>query len=375
MKILVLAPPMGATGGIQNYTATLVRALREILGEKNVRMVAVPAEASTGADGNAALGPTTKLRFLISAVSSAFFWRPKLVLCAHVGISPVARLIQRLTGTPYWVMLYGIDVWCELAPAKVEALRAAQQLVAISRFTLESASARHGLQKCKSVFLAPTFSIDRSHPAEKRAGAIGSQKSPVVLTVGRLAASERYKGHDVILDAWPMVLREIPEARYIIVGDGDDRSRLENRAKELGLSGSVIFKGGVSGAELQSCYDDCRVFTLPARTELDPRAPRGEGFGIVFLEAMAHGKPVVGPNVGAPTEFIHDGEHGLLVDPVNPAKLAEALVELLAHPERACQMGEAGRTWVRQQYSYEMFRERLRKILQAHTLETHSAEN
>jgi phosphatidyl-myo-inositol dimannoside synthase len=367
MKILVLAPPMGATGGIQNYTATLVRALHEILGEKNVRMVAVPAEASARANGNAALGRVTKIRFFLSAISSAIFWRPQLVLCAHVGISPVARMIHRITGAPYWVMLYGIDVWCELAPAKVEALRAAQQLVSISKFTLASASARHGLEKSKSVFLAPTFSIDESPVSEQRSSAAESIQTPSVLTVGRLSASERYKGHDVMLDAWPIVLREIPEARYIVVGDGDDRVRLQTRAKEMGFTSSVIFKGGLSSAELQSCYDECQVFAMPARTELNPTAPRGEGFGIVFLEAMAHGKPVVGPNVGAPTEFIHDGEHGLLVDPVNPAELARALVELLTHPERARQMGEAGRTWVRQQYSYEMFRERLRKILQAHS--------
>jgi len=365
MKILVLAPPMGATGGIQNYTATLVRALKEIIGEQNARVVAVPAEASAHSDGNVSLGSVTKLRFLASAITAAIFWRPQLVLCAHVGISPVARMIHRITGAPYWVMLYGIDVWCELSPAKVEALRAAQQLVSISKFTLESASTRHGLEKCKSVFLAPTFSIDESEVSKKQPSDARSEK--VVLTVGRLAASERYKGHDVMLDAWPAVLREIPEARYIIVGDGDDRTRLQTRAKEMGLSGSVFFKGGVSGAELQSCYDECQVFALPARTELDPRAPRGEGFGIVFLEAMAHGKPVVGPNSGAPTEFIHDGEHGLLVDPVNPAQLAQALIELLAHPERARQMGEAAREWVRQEYSYEMFRERLRKILQANS--------
>jgi glycosyltransferase involved in cell wall biosynthesis len=369
MKILVLAPPMGATGGIQNYTATLVRALGEIEGERNIRMVAVPAEAATRTDGNAALGRITKIRFLLSAVTSAIFWRPKLVLCAHVGISPVARLIQRLTGVPYWVMLYGIEVWGDLASAKVQALRAAQQLVAISKFTLESASTRHGLAGCKSVFLAPTFSIDEPpHAADSAKSSVEKEKTPTVLTVGRLVASERYKGHDVMLDAWPMVLREIPNARYVIVGDGDDRARLEARGTETGLNDSVTFRGGVSGAELQSCYDDCRVFALPARTELDPRAPRGEGFGIVFLEAMAHGKPVVGPNIGAPTEFIRDGEHGLLVDPVNPTKLAQALIELLANPERARQMGEAGRAWVKKEYSYEMFRERMRKILQTDSL-------
>lgn len=367
MKILVLAPSMGGTGGIQNYTATLVRALREISGEKNVRLVAVPAEPIARADGNAALGRMTKFRFLVSAITAAIFWRPQLVICTHLGVSPVARSIHRITGAPYWVILHGIEVWSELSPSKVEALRGAQQLVAISKFTLESACARHGLEKCKSAFLPPTYSIDDSRASKKAAKVVESANMPTVLTVGRLAASERYKGHDVVLDAWAAVLLEVPQARYIIVGDGDDRARLQERGREMGFASSVIFKGAVSSAELQSCYDECQVFALPARTELDPRAPRGEGFGIVFLEAMAHGKPVIGPNVGAPPEFIHDGEHGLLVDPVNPAKLAKALVELLANPERARQMGEAGRKWAREQYGYEMFRERLRKILQANS--------
>ncbi|HEY4838211.1 MAG TPA: glycosyltransferase family 4 protein [Candidatus Acidoferrales bacterium] len=366
MKILVLAPPMGGTGGIQNYTAALARALGEINGTENVRMVAVPAEPTARADGNAALGSITKIRFLLNAIAAAIFWRPQLVICTHLGVSEVARIIHRITGAPYWVILHGIEVWCELALSKVEALRGAQQLVVNSKFTLEAANARHGLEKCKSVFLPPTYLADDSPESKKSANVVESANTPTVLTVGRLAASERYKGHDVMLDAWAAVLREIPQARYIIVGDGDDRARLQERGREMGFASSVIFKGGVSSAELQSCYDECQVFALPARTELDPRAPRGEGFGIVFLEAMAHGKPVVGPNVGAPPEFIHDGEHGLLVDPVNAAKLAQALVELLANPERARQMGEAGRNWAREQYGYEMFRERLRKILQTH---------
>jgi glycosyltransferase involved in cell wall biosynthesis len=366
MKILVLAPPMGATGGIQKYTATLVKSLGEIYGERNVRMVAVPEEAEMRADGSAVLGRITKLRFLLQAITSAIFWRPRLVWCAHVGISPVARLIQRITGTPYWVMLYGIEVWGELPPSRIGALRAAQQLVSISEFTLKSASATHGLAKSAAVFLAPTFSISERSAKAAGLGERDARQRAVVLTVGRLSASERYKGHDVILDAWPAVLRKIPDAQFVIVGDGDDRSRLQNRVAEMGLTGSIIFKGGVSGAELQSCYDDCQVFAMPARTELDPRAPRGEGFGIVFLEAMANGKPVVGPNIGAPTEFIRDGEHGLLVDPVNSTKVGEALIDLLANPQRSKRLGEAGRDWVQQQYSYEMFRERLCKIVQAH---------
>ncbi len=102
---------------------------------------------------------------------------------------------------------------------------------------------------------------------------------------------------------------------------------------------------------------------MPARTELDARTPRGEGFGIVFLEAMAHGKPVMGPRVGAPAEFIRSGEHGLLVDPASASEIAGALIELLEDPVRARRMGEAGRNWVAREFTFDRFCERLRDAL------------
>jgi glycosyltransferase involved in cell wall biosynthesis len=358
MKVLVLAPPMGATGGIQRYTETLVRALRETLTEKNVRLLAVSAEPESGPNGTTALRPGVKLRFFLSAVAMAFRWRPRLILCTHIGVAPIARIIQRLIGAPYWVVIHGIEIWGELSPPKLRALRGAQRLVTNSRFTIQAASARHGLSRCKVSILAPAFSsaplqID-STPLEAPAGLL----HPVVLTVGRLAASERYKGHDVMAEAWPMVLQEVATAQYVIVGDGDDRPRLEARVREL-----VFFKGTVTGDDLHACYEDCSVFALPARTILDAHPPQGEGFGIVFLEAMSHGKPVIGPSTGAPAEFIHSGEHGLLVDPANPEKVAQALVELLLDPDRARRMGCAAREWVNEQFSYEMFCRRLREML------------
>ncbi len=103
---------------------------------------------------------------------------------------------------------------------------------------------------------------------------------------------------------------------------------------------------------------------MPAVTELNARASRGEGFGIVFLEAMAHGKPVVGPSRGAPAEFIRSGEHGLLVDPTDSREVANAIIELLGDPERARRMGDAGREWVSRKFSFDSFCERLRDALQ-----------
>lgn len=362
-KVLVLSPSLKAIGGVQNYTNTLLDALRDVLGNDRVRIVAVPEDAIPRRNGHAALGTSAKVRFLAAAVASAIFWRPDLVICAHVGVAPVGRLIRRLTGVSYWVVLYGIEVWGELSKAKRDALRGAARLVAITRFTLEATIRRHDLGGVSAVILPPTLPR-RPHSLLKPAGGASEEpRRPMVLTVGRIAASERYKGHDVMLEAWPSVLHRVPDAEYWIVGDGDDRNRLELRARELGIAGSLRFAGSVSPEELAVCYDRCSVFAMPARTELDGIVPRGEGFGIVFLEAMAYGKPVVGPRTGAPAEFIRSGEHGLLVDPLNPVEVGDALVELLGDPARACRMGDAGKDWVAREFSFERFCERVRESL------------
>jgi glycosyltransferase involved in cell wall biosynthesis len=363
MKILVLAPPMGSAGGIQRYTTTLVRSLRNVMGETNIHFVAVSAEPLLRDDGKLALTLGTKIRFFVATVMQALFWRPQLIICAHIGVAPAARIIHRFFGFPYWVVLYGIEVWGELPKEKELALSESRRLISISQFTFQTASARHQLSEMEFGILPPAFEIDEVQ--KKAAPPLDAENTPpIVLTVGRLAASEQYKGHDVMLNSWAMVRNRIPDALYVIVGQGDDRARLEARARELKIEESVRFTGAVSASELQNWYHRCRVFAMPARTELDLRPPRGEGFGIVFLEAMAHGKPVLGPRNGAPSEFIRSGEHGLLVDPTDSTEVANALVELLIDKDRADRMGQAAKTWVIQEFSEERFRERLKKILE-----------
>jgi phosphatidyl-myo-inositol dimannoside synthase len=368
-KVLVLAPSLQGIGGIQNYIHTAVDALREVVGSDRVRVVAVPEEAQARKGGPPALRTSAKIRFFISALAAAISWRPTLILCAHVGLAPACRVLQRLTRTPYWVVLYGIEVWGDLPPAKRDALQGATRLVSITQFTLDATIRRHHLGQTPAVILPPTlpkqlpsFAPAGSQDRSGDAAPVESQP-PVVLTVGRLSSSEQYKGHDVMLEAWPSILSRVPDAQYWIVGDGDDRERLESESRQLGIAGSVRFAGSVSSEELSLCYDRCRVFAMPARTELDGAIPRGEGFGIVFLEAMARGKPVVGPRDGAPAEFIHSGQHGLLVDPASPKEVSGAIVELLTHSARAHEMGVCAREWVNSEFSFESFCGRLREAL------------
>jgi len=360
MKVLVLAPSLKAIGGVQSYTKTLAAGLEETLGRTHVRMVAVPGEPGLQKDGSSGLPPSVKGIFFLRALATAILWRPNLVICTHLGVAPAAQIIEKCCRIRYWLVLHGIEVWGALPAPKERALRGAQCYVALTHFTLDATIARHALGKPAAVFLPPPLaSVPRS-----AAGASSSSPGPVVLTVGRLSAVERYKGHDVMLETWPAVIQSVPDAEYWIVGDGDDRARLESRARALGIADSVRFMGALSGDKLNAAYDSCRVFAMPARTELNGDSPQGEGFGIVYIEAMSHGKPVVGPRTGAPAEFIHSGEHGLLVDPSNQAEIAQALIDLLTDRDRAGQMGKNAKQWVNQEFTREKFLRRIADALQ-----------
>jgi phosphatidyl-myo-inositol dimannoside synthase len=357
----VLSPSLQSIGGVQGYIRTLASALEEILGTGCVRLLTVGGESQLRRDGSVALGTPVKLRFAIHAFTTAIVWRPELVIATHIGVAPVAQLIKKYTKIPYWLVLHGIEVWGKLPPAKERALHGAARYVVLTRFTLDATVARHALGKPAAVLLPPPLEI-RAHRVS-RDSASAHAAAPVVLTVGRLAAAEQYKGHDIMLEAWPAVLGRVPGAEYWIVGDGDDRMRLEARAQELGVAGSVRFTGALSGERLAEVYERCSIFAMPARTELQGGTPVGEGFGIVFLEAMAYGKPVVAPRDGAPAEFIRPDEHGLLVDPSDRAEITQAIIGLLEDPERRRRMGENAREWVARQFTRENFVERLRQAL------------
>lgn len=157
----------------------------------------------------------------------------------------------------------------------------------------------------------------------------------IVLTVTRLV--ER-KGIDTVLKAFPAVLERVPEAEYVVIGDGPDKDRLQEITRTLGLQGKVRFLGQVSEKEKFEWYDRCSLFIMPSRRT----QKEVEGFGIVFLEANARKKPVIGGNSGGQPDAVSHGESGYLVDPLDEVEISERIVELLEDEELAAEMGEKG---------------------------------
>ena len=177
-------------------------------------------------------------------------------------------------------------------------------------------------------------------------GQLGLAGKTVLLTVGRLV--ER-KGIDTVLAALPELVRTYPELAYVIVGEGPDRSRLERLIQASGAASHVHLLGRAPAGSMRDYYNLCDVFVMPARSD----AQDVEGFGLVFLEASACGKPVVGARTGGVVDAVRDGETGLLVAPGSHEALGAALHDLLRDPHKRAAMGSAGRRHVLDEGSWE----------------------
>lgn len=273
--------------------------------------------------------------------------RPTHVLCLHVHLSPVAHvpLAPRATLITF---LVGVEVWKPLRTRERLALGRADLLVAISADTARRFRESNPSFRDRPIQICHLATREKDSPSA--ADEPGQRMGPFALIVGRIVAEERYKGHDLLIDIWPRVVAEVPGARLVIVGDGDDRARLE--AKAARLRDHVIFPGRVPDGMLAQLYRDCAFFVMPSR---------GEGFGLVFLEAMYAAKPCIGC-VGAAAEVIQDGVTGFVVEQ-DRGRVLDAVVRLFREPDLRRRMGEAGAARVADEFTEAHFRRRFCALL------------
>jgi phosphatidylinositol alpha-1,6-mannosyltransferase len=177
---------------------------------------------------------------------------------------------------------------------------------------------------------------------------LGWTDRPVIVCVSRLMAR---KGQDELIRALPKIHQTAPNASLIIVGDGPYRKDLERLVKKLGLENFVHLTGKVSQTELSKWYAAGDIFAMPCRTRMGGWDV--EGLGIVFLEGSATGLPVIVGDSGGAVDAVIDGETGYLVDGTNTAEIADRIAYLFANPDVAKKMGEAGRNWVTQEWTWD----------------------
>ena len=262
-----------------------------------------------------------------AAVAEGLRFRPHVVLSAHVATSPAATVLKRVLGTPYVQYLHGKEVTARRGLTAF-ALREADAAVAVSRYT-ESLALELGADPARVHRIPP--GVDLAPPPAR------GPRAPVAVMVARL--DERYKGHDVVLRALPLVRARVPDARLVVVGDGALRPYYEGLAASFGVASAVEFAGAVDDDAKAALLERAAAFLMPSRVE--PNGG-GEGFGIVYLEAATRGVPVVAGNVAGALDAVRDGETGLLVDPTDHVAVADALTRLLSRADDAAALGGAG---------------------------------
>ncbi len=247
-----------------------------------------------------------------------------IIFCNHVYMAPLGALVARLSGAKLVIQVHGIEVWGQVRGLRRAALEAADWIVSVSRDTRSRI-----LNECdipsETVLVIPNTVSEAFAPVD-HAGARAKfdlRGHPVLLAVGRLSAQEQYKGHDRVIRALKAIVPSHPSLLFLIAGDGDDRARLEALATQEGVGEHIRFLGQVPPQDLNDLYNAADLFALPST---------GEGFGIVFLEAMAAGTPAIGLAVAGAKDALADGDLGYCV---TEDQFADALNKILSQLKAA----------------------------------------
>jgi phosphatidylinositol alpha-1,6-mannosyltransferase len=326
MRLLaLLTDGFGAGGGIARYNQDLIMALSQSARVSEIvvlpRFAAADIAASLAKVHQLAPSPG-RVAWSARAVVAAARRRIDGVFCGHLNAVPVAAAVAHLRRVPLWVQVHGIEAWQPRGVVWRRGLASAALVTSVSRYTRRRLLAWADVPS-HSVRVLPNTVASNYAPRRPRADLVarhGLAGRRVILTVGRLSASERYKGHDRLIAALPGIFARVPDAAYLIVGSGDDRPRLEQLARDAGVADRVAFAGQVPDAELADYFALAHVFAMPST---------GEGFGIVFLEAAASGLPVIGGNRDGSVDALVEGR---LVDPHERAEIEAAVVDALEGP-------------------------------------------
>jgi phosphatidylinositol alpha-1,6-mannosyltransferase len=313
----------GARGGIARYNQDLFDAL----GDSSVEILILPRhgdasgmELPPGVRQNPPI--FGRLHFSLAAIVAAWRFRPfDTVFCGHVFMAPLGFLLARLFGARYWVQAHGTDVWKDRHGLVRRLIGYADLVSTVSRETRRILLAWVDLPPERVRVLPDTvqdvFTPGPASPSLRDRLKLGS--GPILLTVGRLASNERYKGHEPVFSVLADLRKRFPDLVHVVAGDGDDRARLEAVAAEVAPD-AVRFLGFVPDVDLPDLYRLADLYVMPS-TE--------EGFGIVYLEAAACGLRVVGGKGGGTADAIPDERVGVIIDPADRSALAAAIEQQL----------------------------------------------
>ncbi len=359
MRILMAATGVEGHGGIQRFNRNLLRAWREL----GIDVDVVSVNDAPLPNGLAAVkvGVTiygagrSKARWLTLVSRLLLTRRYDRFVCGHIHLASAFALLLATAGAPWgerFLILHGVEVWGRVTGSKRAASKRYGRVLAVSQYTAKSFLEQAPEFPADRVTIFPN-TIGAELPPQTLSAGTATGTALKVITVSRLARSEREKGIVDLIAAAAEISRDT-RVEITVVGDGDDRMFLEARARALGVADRVFFRGALSDQDLWRAYAEADVFALPSRKE---------GFGIVYLEAMWFGLPVIAAREKGALDVVRDRDNGFLVPYGDPFAIAACLRSLTADPALGTQLGEQGRELVSPggEFSFETFRNRCRQ--------------
>ena len=370
MIVFAMTGAAGSAGGIAAANLNVLEVLTSLCRRRGRPLTVLSLHEASG-DRPACLGPGdtfvgcrgSKARY--AATLATHFRTDRLFVFDHVRLAVPMMPAIACGFRAFVVMAHGSESWRRVRPTSRWLFRRARLCITNSRFTLDRMSETFSGFEGRACALGlppphagPGAGRD-SPPAETAYRAVDGTTRRlgrrVVLLVGRMDAGEREKGHYELLAVWPDIVREFPDAQLVFAGPGNDRANLAARAARLGIAASVFIPGYLALDALDALYRRCYAFVMPSRQE---------GFGLVYLEAMNHGKPCIACRGGGAEEVVEDGVSGMLID--NPFELGElrgALRRLLASEALARRLGDGGLRRLGERFTSAHAQARLGRLL------------
>ncbi|MDZ8241162.1 MAG: glycosyltransferase family 4 protein [Nostoc sp. ChiQUE01a] len=334
---LIFPNIFGFKGGIQVYSIFLLRALQDLYPEANYDVFLKYDKHNLKQERNLQFLNSTNFHyfghlprllqtilFAIKIIIFAIFQRPTIIISTHVNYATACYIIKLITGIPYWVVAHGLEVWDIDNKITKLALIKADKIISVSNYTHQRLLEEKDIDSHKIVVLPNTFDAKQFQIQPKPTYLLKRynlrREQPIILTVTRLGRMAKYKGYDQIIHALVKVRSHIPNVHFILAGKGDDLPRIKTLVNSLNLQDSITIAGFIPDEELCAHYNLCDVFAMPSK---------GEGFGIVYLEALACGKPVLAGNQDGSVDPLAQGQLGCLVDPDNVEEITDNLIQIL----------------------------------------------
>ena len=322
--VALVTDAFGGFGGIAQYNRNFLTSLAD--DPRVQRVVALPRDI-TGPVTDVPPGVEYRVdaagslrNFALVCLKTLHNEQPGLIFCGHVNLLPFAVPLARRYRTPLALMVHGVDVWQPPRLASRLLLSEVDHCMSVSRLTIDKMLTWTDMPNRVPLTIMPNavdldrFNASTGKPSELL-GRYELHGKRVIMTLARLEAQERYKGLREVLDILPELIAWDPNIRYLVVGNGSDLPNIRQHAESLKVAEHVVFAGRISEAEKVAHYQLADAYVMPGH---------GEGFGIVYLEAMACGIPVVASVLDGSREAVRFGVLGELCDPRDPSTIVTA---------------------------------------------------